>query len=150
KQNEAHAAVDALRDVFSPRQLKPGQPIKLTLAPDGADDREDDPDTDGGTQPSLQLVALSLRPSVARNVELVRDLDGGFTAEASNVPLQRQVARAGGVIRSSLFEAGQAGGVPIEAMSEVIHAFSYDVDFQRDFQPGDRYEILYERMVDGA
>jgi murein DD-endopeptidase MepM/ murein hydrolase activator NlpD len=146
KLGEAHAAVDALSDVFSPRQLKPGQPIKLTLAPNGADDAE----TDGTTQPPLQLMALSLQPSVARNVELVRGADGVFTAEASNVPLQREVARAGGIIRSSLFEAGQAGGVPIEVMSEVIHAFSYDVDFQRDFQPGDRYEILYEQMVDDA
>ena len=58
------------------------------------------------------------------------------------------MARAAGIIQSSLFEAGQADGVPIEVMSEIIHAFSYDVDFQRDIQPGDAYEILYERYAD--
>jgi murein DD-endopeptidase MepM/ murein hydrolase activator NlpD len=60
------------------------------------------------------------------------------------------MARAAGSIQSSLFEAGQADGVPIEVMGEIIHAFSYDVDFQRDIQPGDSYEILYERYADGA
>jgi hypothetical protein len=59
------------------------------------------------------------------------------------------MARAAGSIQSSLFEAGQADGVPIEVMSEIIHAFSYDVDFQREIQPGDRYEVLYERYADG-
>jgi len=98
----------------------------------------------------LQLVALSLQPSVARNVELVRGLDGAFTAQSTDIPLHREVARAAGSIQSSLFEAGQADGVPIEVMGEIIHAFSYDVDFQRDIQPGDSYEILYERYADGA
>ena len=127
KLDEAHAAIVALSDVFSPRQLKPGQPIKLTLAPSGQDDAE----FDGSGSSELQLMALSLQPSVARNVELVRGLDGAFTAQSTDVPLHREMARAAGNIQSSLFEAGQADGVPIEVMSEIIHAFSYDVDFQR-------------------
>jgi murein DD-endopeptidase MepM/ murein hydrolase activator NlpD len=32
----------------------------------------------------------------------------------------------------------------------MAHAFSYDVDFQREVQPGDSFEILYERMTDGS
>ena len=145
KLDEAHAAIAALSDVFSPRQLMPGQPIKLTLAPGDQSDAE----TDGSSQPQLQLVALSLQPSVARNVELTRGLDGAFTAQSTDVPLHREMARAAGSIQSSLFEAGQADGVPIEVMSEIIHAFSYDVDFHREIQPGDRYEVLYERYADG-
>jgi murein DD-endopeptidase MepM/ murein hydrolase activator NlpD len=143
KLDEAHAAIVALSDVFSPRQLMVGQPIKLTLAP--SDQGEGD---DGAGQPQLQLVSLSLQPSVEKNVELTRSVDGGFTAPSTNVPLQRDVARAAGTIQSSLFEAGQSDGVPIEVMTEVIHAFSYDVDFQREIQPGDSYEVLYERFDD--
>ena len=33
-------------------------------------------------------------------------------------------------------------------MSEVIKAFSYDVDVQRDIQPGDLYGVVYERFED--
>ncbi len=133
KLDEAHAAIVALSDVFSPKQLMPGQPIKLTLAPS---DQNDD-GSDGSIQPQLQLVSLSLQPSVAKNVELTRGLDGAFTAQSTDVPLHRQTTAIAGHIQSSLFEAGQSDGVPIEVMSEIIHAFSYDVDFQRDIQPGD-------------
>ncbi len=143
KLDEAHAAIVALSDVFSPRQLMVGQPIKLTLAPSDQSDG-----SDGSGQPQLQLVSLSLQPSVEKNVELTRSVDGGFTAQSTNVPLERHVTRAAGSIQSSLFEAGQSDGVPIEVMTEIIHAFSYDVDFQRDIQPGDSYEILYDRYQD--
>ena len=30
----------------------------------------------------------------------------------------------------------------------MIRAFSYDVDFQRDIQPGDTFEVMFERFVD--
>jgi len=145
KMDEAHAAIAALSDVYSPRKLQVGQPITLTLLPNdpAADDSQSDP------QAGLQLMAISLQPSVAQNVELIRGVGGDFVAEATNVPLHREVMRSAGIINSSLFEAGQADGVPIGVLSDVIHAFSYDVDFQRDFQPGDRYEILYQRYADG-
>ncbi len=56
--------------------------------------------------------------------------------------------RSAGSIDSSLFEAGQDEGVPVPVMSDVIHALSYDVDFQRDIQPGDQFEVVYERYQD--
>jgi murein DD-endopeptidase MepM/ murein hydrolase activator NlpD len=140
--NEAHAAVAALSEVFSPKALMPGQPIKLTLAPNDGDAT--------ATETALQLVGLNLQPSVERNVELTRDDSGAFSAQSKLVPLALEQTRAVGIIRSSLFEAGQSDGVPIQVMSDVIRAFSYDVDFQRDLQPGDRYEVVYDRYVDGA
>src|SRR5262249_24751705 len=143
--DEAHAAIAALSDVFSPRKLKPGQPIKLTLAPsdDGTESGERTASPTG-----LQLVGLTLQPSAELNVELTRSFGGGFMAQTNDVPLRLEQTRSAGAIRSSLFDAGQADGVPVMVMTEVIHAFSYDVDFQRDFQPGDRFEILYQRYLD--
>jgi hypothetical protein len=47
--------VAALSDVFSPRALKPGQPIKLTLAPNDQEDAGDP------SMAALQLVGLTLR-----------------------------------------------------------------------------------------
>ncbi|MEO8559983.1 MAG: M23 family metallopeptidase, partial [Rhodospirillales bacterium] len=35
---------------------------------------------------------------------------------------------------------------PIPILSDVIRAFSYDVDFQRDIQPGDTFEVVAERL----
>ena len=145
--DEAHAAIAALSATFSPRALKPGQPIKLMLASD------DPAEANGATteeQQGLHLVALTLEPSVERQLELTRDQAGNFSVQSKNVPLDIETTRAAGVIQSSLFEAGQAEGVPIAIMTEMIRAFSYDVDFQRDLQPGDRFEIVYDRYLNDA
>lgn len=136
---EAHHAITALEEVFAPRELMPGQEIRLNLAVDSG--RFVSPATP-------QLVSLSLQPSLERNVSVTRGLDGGFIAEAIERPLTTKVALTGSRIDSSLFEAAEASHLPPAVFSEVIKAFSYDVDFQRDLQPGDTYEVVYERIED--
>ena len=34
-------------------------------------------------------------------------------------------------------------GIPAEVVVQMIHMFSYEVDFQRDIKPGDTFEVLY-------
>lgn len=145
--DEAHAAIAALSSIFSPRALKPGQPIKLMLS---SDDQPDGGSQAASPQQTLHLVALTLEPSVERRLELTRDQDGGFAAKSKDLPLDIESTRAAGIIHSSLFEAGQAEGVPVAVMTEMIRAFSYDVDFQRDLQPGDKFEIVYDRYLNDA
>jgi murein DD-endopeptidase MepM/ murein hydrolase activator NlpD len=55
---------------------------------------------------------------------------------------------ARGTIHTSLFEAASEAGVPPATLAEVIHAFSYDIDFQREIQPGDSFEVLFEHLYD--
>jgi murein DD-endopeptidase MepM/ murein hydrolase activator NlpD len=50
-----------------------------------------------------------------------------------------------GTIQSSLFEAAVDQGVPVAILDEMIKVFSYDVDFQRDIQPDDQFELIYEK-----
>ena len=47
-------------------------------------------------------------------------------------------------IKSSLYEDGKIAGVPLGILSEAIKLYSFDVDFQRDIQKNDEFEILYE------
>lgn len=137
--SDAVQAIDALDGVFRPRDLKPGQEITL-----GFDQFGRHP-VDEGT---LQLASLNLQPSVERDVVVNRNDSGDFVAAAIDRPLELKVALAGGTIESSLFEAGQDAAVPLDTLSQTIKAFSYDVDFQREIQPGDRFEIVYERYED--
>ena len=58
------------------------------------------------------------------------------------------MALASARIDSSLYQAGQDAAVPLDIMSDVIKAFSYDVDFEREIHPGDSFEIVYERIED--
>jgi murein DD-endopeptidase MepM/ murein hydrolase activator NlpD len=136
---EAVGAISALEAVFAPRDLMPGQEITLNFdLSDGV--RQDDVDA--------QLASLSLQPSLERDVLVKRSEDGSFVAEAIARPLTQHTVLAGATIDSSMFEAGAEAAVPIPVLSEVIKAFSYDVDFQREIQPGDSFQVIYDRYED--
>ncbi|NBX04387.1 MAG: M23 family peptidase, partial [Alphaproteobacteria bacterium] len=49
-------------------------------------------------------------------------------------------------INSSLYETGIDGGLPPALINELINAYSYDVDFQREIKKGDVMDVLYERI----
>lgn len=136
-QEDATDAVGALADVFSPRSLKAGQEITLNMTT-GAGSAEPE------TPP--QLVSLSLEPSVERDVTVTRDAQGTLVAEAVEKPLVETRARVAAVINYSLYDAAMKSGLPSSVIADVIKAYSYDVDFQRDIQEGDSFEIVYERF----
>jgi murein DD-endopeptidase MepM/ murein hydrolase activator NlpD len=135
---EAQAAGHSLSDVFSPSDLKAGQRITLNLASaDGSD---------GSPTPAGKLVGLTLAPSAERDVKLSRDSDGQFVAASVDRPLTERTALAAGQIDTSLFENARDAGVPVALIGDIIKAFSYDVDFQRDIHDGDSFEAVFERF----
>ncbi|HYF86343.1 M23 family metallopeptidase [Azospirillum sp.] len=131
--NDAHDAVAALRDVYNPRRLQVGQRVTVLFEP-----------RRGGAR---KFVGLEFAPDPLRSVSIARKGDAGFTSSQIEKPVTRKPVAAQGVIRSSLFEAGAQAGVPISVMMAFLQNFSYDVDFQRDLQPGDRFEVMYEKLV---
>ena len=132
---EAQAAIDALSARFDPRRLRAGQLLTITLDPG-----------DGDAPTALHSVALAFEPG--RSVEAGRAETGGFAVREVEIPLDRVLVHAGGRINSSLYGAATKVGVPNAVLMALIRAFSFDVDFQRDIQTGDRFEVLFERYVD--
>jgi len=55
----------------------------------------------------------------------------------------KKLHRAGARIDSSLYLAAMQSGIPADVVVQMIHMFSYKVDFQRDLKPGDSFEVLY-------
>ena len=53
-----------------------------------------------------------------------------------------------GIIESNLFLASKNSGVPTNITMEMIRIFSWDVDFQRDIKPNDKFEVIYECFYD--
>jgi murein DD-endopeptidase MepM/ murein hydrolase activator NlpD len=133
---DVHDAVDAMRDVFDPRSIRPGLELTLTFGP-------------GGTPAEGQLIKVSLPLGAEQTVRVERGDDDSFNASKIKKPLTREVVRTQGVIHSSLYEDGVAAGLSAPLLAELVHAFSYDVDFQREIQAGDRFEVAYERYTDG-
>jgi murein DD-endopeptidase MepM/ murein hydrolase activator NlpD len=136
-EDDAKSAVGAIADVFSPRALRAGQEITLNITTaSGLREETADP----------TLVGLSFEPSVTTDVKLTRNDTGDFIASAVDKPTIEQNRRAAGIIDSSLFDAAQEAGLPMPVVADLIKTFSFDVDFQRDIQDGDSFEVLYERM----
>jgi murein DD-endopeptidase MepM/ murein hydrolase activator NlpD len=96
----------------------------------------------------VELASIALQPSVERDVMVERSEDGDFEARAIERPLTTEMALSSARIDSSLYQAGQDAAVPLSVLSEVIKAFAYDIDFEREIHPGDSFEIVYERMED--
>ena len=131
---QAYAAIQALRAVQNPRRLKPGQEITLTF----------EADADGAPR----LVDVSLDADVERRVVARLSGEGDYKAESIDKPLERDALGAAGMIDDSLYNAAQSAGVPAQVIVSLIRLYSFDVDFQRDIQPGDRFELMYEVLRD--
>jgi murein DD-endopeptidase MepM/ murein hydrolase activator NlpD len=135
---EAHEAIVALREFYDPRKLMPGQEIRVTLSEA----------TDGGGAGTARLLALGLQPNVEQEVLVTRGEDDDFVAETVARRLLRVAISAEGRIDNNLSAAAQDAGMPMPVLVEMIRIFSFDVDFQRELQPGDRFEVLYEALFE--
>ncbi|MBO0331973.1 peptidoglycan DD-metalloendopeptidase family protein [Sneathiella sp. CAU 1612] len=136
---ESYEAITALNEIFDPRSLKIGQDITLYFGIDEARESDD-------TAPSL--IRVSLNEDVDRQLAAVRTPGEGFTAQETILELDRKMVRAGGIIQSSLFLSAAQAGIPTKTIVDLIRIFSYDVDFQREIQPGDSFEVYFERFAD--
>jgi len=132
---DAEAAIAVLKTLFDPRKLRAGQRLDVALVPNA----------DSG-KPMLHRLTIAISPG--RDIEAGRLADGSFAVRVVEAPLERLLVHAGGTIQSSLYKAAAGAGVPVPVLWELIRAFSYDVDFQREIQRGDGFEVLFERYLD--
>ena len=140
---QAHQAVTAMEPVFSARRLRPGQEIELAFFGTGR------PDDSGAAAAQGPLLGISFSPSSERDIQIRRNApEAAFSAQEIERPLERHLAYAQGTINSNLSVAARDVKVPHPVLIETIRAFSYDVDFQREIQKGDDFELLYEIFVD--
>ena len=91
------------------------------------------------------LVGLSIRPEPQRAFNVERDDDGGYSMEEEVFEVAPRVMRASGEVDGSVIGSAEAAGVPHGPLAEMLRAFSWDVNFQHDIKPGDRFDVLVER-----
>jgi murein DD-endopeptidase MepM/ murein hydrolase activator NlpD len=137
--DEAETAVAAISRHFDPRRLKVGQDVRLTFV---------SLETAPGSAPRDQVVHVSVKTDVDRTVEAKRLNDGAYDVRELIAPLQVQPAVFSGTIHGSLFESATSAGLPVKTILEMIRIFSYEVDFQREIQDGDTYEVMFDRHYD--
>ena len=159
--DDANAAIAALASVYNPRNLRAGQSFEFTLAPAKEADQSagqtnlenTSPVVDDGgnpenaqaatAEPAARLLSIAFSPSIEHDITVTRAADGSFAANDAVKQLVPHIHRAGATIDSSLYLSAMQAGIPADVVVEMIHMFSYKVDFQRDIRPGDSFEVFY-------
>lgn len=131
--NKAHEAITAMRSVFRPRDLRPGHVLHIYFGPP----------TDSKSEGDFEGYEFAATP--VRSILVRRDDKGGFAATKIDRVLEQKDVRIAGTIKSSLYVDATRAGLSPQTMIEVIRLFSWDVDFQRDIHPGDRFDVLVTR-----
>jgi murein DD-endopeptidase MepM/ murein hydrolase activator NlpD len=113
------------------RQLQPGRDVQAEVDAAGR---------------LLRLEYLSGRDT---RILVKRNKDSLEMSEP-RVALRSYAVMRSSVIRSSLFAAADAGGIPDGVAMQLADIFGGDIDFYRDLRKGDRFSVVYEVLqVDG-
>lgn len=131
---EAADIVEAFSKAFNPRKIRAGHKVKLAFIP--WDNSE-----------ALQFIGLEYEPTALELVALERT-ESGFAASRTAKELSIELRQANAVIDDSLYMAGVRSGLPVPILIELIRAYSWDVDFQRDIRKGDSFNVLYQSKHD--
>ncbi len=137
---DAHAALNALQqaDLLDARKLRPGLKATVTLVPvEGA--------SEAGAS---RLVGLNVRNAADHSLIVTRSPDGEFAASRLDARLTARPVRVASTIETSIYDAALSMGAGDQQVVDFARIFAYDVDFQREIHPGDRFEIVYQAMVD--
>ena len=112
-------------------QLRPGKPLTVEI------------DGDGALRQLRFVTGNGTLLSIARAGER-------FAAVSAPAATEVRWSMAAGEIRSSLFGAADAAGLPDTVTLQLADVFAGDIDFYKDIQRGDRFAVVYEtRYLDG-
>ena len=166
----ARALVQALEPVHPSSLIRAGQKISVTL------DRQQD---FYGTE-VIYPVYLSFRAEDGKRVVVESDEDGNFMVRSETLKAaddgkgsvirpkarpgtlatrkntgparyaEAPFIRARGRISSSLYAAARDQNVPDYIISQMMRAFSYSIDLQRQVAKGDTFDILYGAPMSGS
>lgn len=132
--SQAHEAIAALSSLFNPKDLKIDQEVYVIY------DRRLDGE-------GYDLKCLRLRPDLDHDIELTA-IGSGFQATKRKIQLKHDYIDVQGNIKVSLYADALKAGASPKMLYDMIRAFSYDVDFQRDIQPGTVFSLFYDTYKD--
>ena len=150
-ERERRLWLTTLRQHRAVRRLRTGSDINLYFTtpanrngahgPNGNGDRTSNGNGAGDGQ--LQALQIALRSDL--RLTWYRN-EKGIHVYKDEVPYQQEVRSISGVIRGgSLYQHAKKAGVDLTVISRMVDVLGWDINFQRDIQPGDSYRVLYRR-----
>jgi len=131
---EATQAMQAIKQVYDPRELKVGQEISVKYRTNL-------------NKNAASLLNLSFKASHDNEILLEAE-NGAFEAKRYQIALKKVQKYVEGRIDSSFYSAALKKGVPAQIVREAINALSYDINWQLDPGRGDPFVIVYDAYQD--
>lgn len=125
---EAYRITQAFAEVYQPRNVRVGQTFDLFFKED-------------------KFENLTFRPSVEKTV-FVERINDGFEARGVEAEFKYQTLAVKAKIENSLYLDATRLGAPDKVVAQFANIYEYSVDFQRDIQPGDEFEMFFEVAKD--
>ena len=101
------------------------------------------------TDANAELVALRYFVTPSSLLEVERS-GGAYTARMRSVADTPRVVYAAAQIRSSLFAATDAAGIPDAIAMQLTRVFATDIDFHVDLRKGHRIAVAYEMLYEAG
>ena len=127
-ESELRQASESVAEVLDPRRLRARDPVYSMVRRGG------------------ELVAVRL-PRRGQGVVVAERTDGVWHSRYR--PYRRAHVRrlVGGEVRGALESSIRRAGGPPRLASSMARVLQWDLDFNRDLRPGDRFEILYDELL---
>ena len=132
--DEANDIYYSLKEHYDPRGLKAGQKLKVNLS------------IDAQTEKLANINYLMIEPSAGERI-ITALKNGAFETYVEKDEFIDEINSITGEISGNLSSSMNKQGVPMRVVSNFINLFSYSIDFKRDVQKGDKFEIVYESQV---
>jgi len=134
--DQIQSIIESLKGVFNPRELRTDHDMFMTYEITCEEPIRKD------------LLRLFIKLSLDQEVVIERTDSGEFIARKIQKELVHEYRAIKGTIKDSLYMDATKQGANAKILQQMIQNFSYDVDFQRGFQPGDKYELYYDTLKD--
>jgi len=121
---QAHRVTEAFSDVYKPQNLRAGQTFNLHFIGES-------------------LEHLTFKPNVDTTVFIDRAGEN-YTARKINAEFKYETLSVKSTIENSLYVDATRLGAPDKVVVQFANIYEYSVDFQRDIQPGDSFEMFFE------
>ena len=94
-----------------------------------------------------QIISLFYPIDIITSVKVMRNKDG-FDISKIELKLNQKEIVLSNTIKKNLYSSAIEAGVEPNIIIEFANTFGFEVDFQRDINKGDRFEIYYEQFID--
>ena len=121
---QAYRVTQAFSEVYKPRNLRAGQNFNLHFAGETLDH-------------------LTFKPNVETTVFIDRAGEN-YTARKIDAEFKYETIAVKATVENSLYVDATRLGAPDKVVVQFANIYEYSVDFQRDIQPGDAFEMFFE------